>query len=138
MATFHGRQVGSSLNRDGNEKRGTTGARRLEIDCSDQRLGLSIGPGGHEEADRDSSLTTFGNLEIMDIHGAGYKHVGGAAMHLVVFIYRNRLCLLLGTWGKFLTEAECNDFMDVLVHEINRATQLLTNAAPSIYSHTTH
>ena len=86
---------------------------------------------------RDSSLTTFGDLEIIDIHAAAYKHVGGAAMHLVVFIYRNRLNLLLATWGKFMTEAECNGFMDVLVHEIDRATHLLTSATPAIKDHAT-
>ena len=41
---------------------------------------------GRGGMDRESNLTTFGNLEIIDIHGAVYKHVGGAAMHLVVYI----------------------------------------------------
>lgn len=87
---------------------------------------------------RDSSLTAFGNLEIIDIHGAAYKHVGGDAIHLLAYIYRNRLSLLLIIPAKSLTRTECDSFMDVLVHVFNRTTELLTSAAPEIKNHTTH
>jgi hypothetical protein len=87
--------------------------------------------------DRDS-LTAFGNLEIIDMYGVGYKHVGGAAMHLLVYTYRNRLSLVLMIPGKSLTKTESDSFMNVLVDVMNRTSELLTSAAPTIENHRTH
>ena len=58
-------------------------------------------------------------------------------MHLLAYIYRNRLSLVLMIPGKSLTKTECDSFMDVLVDVFNRTTELLTSAAPTIQNHTT-
>ncbi len=83
-------------------------------------------------------LTAFGNLEIIDIYGVGHKHVGGAAMHLLVYVYRNRLSLVLMIPGKSLTKTECDSLMDVLVDVFNRTTELLISAAPVTKNNATH
>ncbi|HTY21604.1 MAG TPA: hypothetical protein VMC85_00620 [Desulfomonilaceae bacterium] len=67
----------------------------------------------------DSFLQNAGELEIIDVHGTGYKLAGQALINLYAYIHRRRLHLVLTVPGWLLAKDEAEAFIELLVKTVN-------------------
>lgn len=74
-----------------------------------------------------SGLMTFGDLEIADMFGTGYKLAGQASVNLYAYIYGGRLQLVLTSSGRFLTRDQNERLLDVLLDIVYRAGDLVAS-----------
>ena len=63
----------------------------------------------------ESFLTTTGNLTVTEVHGIGYKLLSNTRVHLIVYVFNNRLNLMLSTPASILTSDEAESFMNIFV-----------------------
>ncbi len=66
----------------------------------------------------DSSPTEFGGASIEEIHGIGYKLLSNTKILLIVYIFRNRLNLMLAASASLFTLEEAESFMDFILNNL--------------------
>jgi hypothetical protein len=76
-----------------------------------------------------SQLRRFGDLEIVDVFGTGYKLSGQAFINLYAYLYKGQIQLVLTSAGKFLTREENERLLDLLLEIIYRASSLVEAAS---------
>ena len=71
----------------------------------------------------DSFLRASGDLELTEVHGLGYKLASNTRLLLVVYLFRNRLNLILAAYASLFSRQEAEGFMDLIVDNLMRAPQ---------------
>jgi hypothetical protein len=72
-------------------------------------------------ATTESCPTEAGNLTITEVHGIGYKLLSSTPVLFIVYLFRNRLNVVLAASGGVFTRAEAEQFMDLFVHNLQGA-----------------
>jgi hypothetical protein len=73
----------------------------------------------------NSYLINFDDTVITEIHGVGYKLLSSTPLTLIVYIYLNRLNLVMATAARLFTRDEAESFMDKIVATISELTLAL-------------
>lgn len=68
----------------------------------------------------NSSPTEVGGLPIDEVHGIGYKLLSNTRVLLIVYIFENRLNLVLAASASLFTREEAESFMDVILENLDR------------------
>ncbi len=69
----------------------------------------------------DTFLKVSGDLEVTEVHGLGYKLASNTRLLLVVYLFRNRLNLIMGASASLFSRQEAEGFMDLIVDNLLRA-----------------
>ena len=68
----------------------------------------------------DTFLSASGDLEVAEVHGLGYKLASNTRLLLVVYLFRNRLNMILGASASLFNRQEAEAFMDLIVDNLMR------------------
>ncbi len=80
------------------------------------------------KASDNSYHINFDDTVITEIHGVGYKLLSSTPLTLIVYIYLNRLNLVMATAARLFTRDEAESFMDKIVATISEITHSLQDS----------
>lgn len=66
----------------------------------------------------DTCLTHSGGISIEEVHGVGYKLLSNTPLLLIVYVFRNKLNLVLHASGSLFTKQESDAFMDIIMKNL--------------------
>ncbi|MFH1115198.1 MAG: hypothetical protein V1792_14910 [Pseudomonadota bacterium] len=74
----------------------------------------------------NSYLLRVNETEVTEIHGVGYKLLSSTPLTLIVYVYLNRLNLVMATAASLFTRDEAEAFMDKILETISELTRKLS------------
>jgi hypothetical protein len=66
----------------------------------------------------ESNVTETANLTIEEVHGLGYKLLSNTRTLLIIYLYRNRLNLILAAHASLFTRQEAENFLDTIIEQV--------------------